>query len=101
LENDAMTTETQAYLDGNIELADALARIAELEAEVEALEEKMEATETLEIWEKNNGPAKEYYEFFHDCFARLDGHYPCPEVTSDYDKSIIFAAISKGEEVAE
>ena len=33
-----MTTETQAYLDGNIELADALARIAELEAEVESLQ---------------------------------------------------------------
>ena len=96
-----MTTEIQAYLDGNIELADALARIAELEAEVEALEEKIEATETLESWEKNNGPAKEYYEFFHDCFARLNDHYPCPSVTSDYDKSVIFEAIEKGEGAAE
>ena len=92
-----MTTETQAYLDGNIELADALARIADLEAEVEALEERIEDTETLESWEKNNGPAKEYYEFFHDCFERLGAHYPCPSVTSDYDKSIIFAAIERGE----
>lgn len=96
-----MKTETQAYLDGNIELADALARIAELEAEVEALEEKIEDTETLERWEKNNGPAKEYYEFFHECFARLNGHYPCPDITSDYDKSIIFAAIERGEGVTE
>ena len=96
-----MTTETQAYLDGNIELADALARIAELEAEVEALEEKIEDTETLESWEENNGPAKEYYEFFHDCFARLNDHYPCPEVTSDYDKSVIFEAIERGEGVEE
>ena len=96
-----MTTETQAYLNGNIELADALARIADLEAEVEALEEKIEYTETLESWEKNNGPAKEYYEFFNECFARLDGHYPCPDVTSDYYKSIIFAAIAKGEGVTE
>ena len=57
-----MTTETQAYLDGNIELADALARIAELEAEAEvealevkaleaevkALEEKIEALEAID-----------------------------------------------------
>ena len=96
-----MTTETQAYLDGNIELADALARIAELEAEVEALENAANNVVTLESWEKNNGPAKEYYEFFHDCFARLGAHYPCPEVTSDYDKSIIFNAIERGEEVTE
>ena len=96
-----MKTEVQAYLDGNIELADALARIAELEAEVEALEEKIEDTETLKSWENSYGPAKEYYEFFHDCFARLNDHYPCPEVTSDYDKSVIFAAIEKGERASE
>ena len=108
-----MTTEVQAYLDGNIELADALARIAELEAEVEALENVV----TLESWEKSYGPASEYYEFFHDCFARLNGHYPypsvtywfarlnghypCPDITSDYDKSIIFNAIERGEGVTE
>lgn len=92
-----MTTETQAYLDGNIELADALARIAELEAEVEALENAANNVVTLESWEKDNGPAKEYYEFFHDCFTRLNEHYPCPEVTSDYDKNVIFEAIERGE----
>ncbi len=96
-----MTTEKQAYLDGNIELADALARIADLEAEVEALENAAADVVTLESWENSYGPAKEYYEFFHDCFARLGAHYPCPEVTSDYDKSVIFAAIEKGEGVTE
>ena len=96
-----MTTETQAYLDGNIELADALARIAELEAEVEALENAANNVVTLKSREKSYGPAKEYYEFFHDCFARLNEHYPCPEVTSDYDKSVIFEAIEKGERASE
>ena len=96
-----MTTEVQAYLDGNIELADALARIAELEAEVEALENAANNVVTLESWEKDNGPAYEYYQFFHDCFARLNAHYPCPSVTSDYDKSVIFAAIEKSEGVTE
>ena len=92
-----MKTEVQAYLDGNIELADALARIAELEAEVEALENVV----TLESWENSYGPAYDYYQFFNDCFARLNEHYPCPEVTSDYDKSVIFEAIDKGEGVTE
>ena len=96
-----MTTETQAYLDGNIELADALARIAELEAEVEALENAANNVVTLEIWESKNGPAYDYYQFFHDCFARLNAHYPYPSVTSDYDKSIIFNAIERGEGVTE
>lgn len=40
-----------------------------------------------------------YREFFNDCFQRLSGHYPCPSVSSDYDKSVIFAAIEKGEGV--
>jgi len=96
-----MTTETQAYLDGNIELADALARIAELEAEVEALENAAADVVTLESWENSYGPAYEYYQFFNECFARLNGHYPCPSVTSDYDKSVIFAAIERGEGVTE
>ena len=41
---------------------------------------------------------EEYKLFFEDCFSRLDGHYPCASVTSDYDKSIIFNAIDKGEQ---
>ena len=96
-----MTTEIQAYLDGNIELSDALARIAELEAEVEALENAAADVVTLESWENSYGPAKEYYDFFHNCFARLNDHYPYPEVTSDYDKSVVFAAIERGEGVTE
>ena len=92
-----MKTEVQAYLDGNIELADALARIAELEAEVEALENAAADVVSLESWENSYGPAYEYYQFFNECFARLNEHYPCPSVTSDYDKSIIFEAIERGE----
>lgn len=40
----------------------------------------------------------EYKQFFETCFEMLDGRYPCPSVTSDYDCSVIFNAISKGEE---
>ena len=78
--------------------AELFARIAELEAERDALEEELEAAkdDSLTQWEKNHGPAEAYKDFFFDCFARLAGHYPCPSVTSDYDKSVIFEAIEKG-----
>jgi hypothetical protein len=29
--------------------------------------------------------------------AYMAGHYPCPSVTSEHDKSVIFDAIRKGE----
>lgn len=103
-----LTTEEQeraAYLAGDTRTAELLVQIAELEAERDQLAEELEkvqdaaADDSLERWEKENGPAEEYKEFFFDCFARLAGHYPCPEVSSDYDKSVIFAAIEKGEEL--
>jgi hypothetical protein len=53
--------------------------------------------ETLEQWERRNGSAGEYRDFFEACFHCLAGHYPAPSVTSDYDKSVIFNAIRKGE----
>lgn len=103
-----LTTEEQeraAYLAGDTRTAELLAQIAELEAERGQLAEELEkaqdaaADDSLKHWEKENGPAEEYKEFFFDCFARLAGHYPAPDVSSDYDKSVIFAAIEKGEEL--
>jgi hypothetical protein len=96
--------ERAAYLAGDTRTAELLAQIVQLEAERDQLAEELEkvqdaaADDSLKHWEKENGPAEEYKEFFFDCFARLAGHYPCPEVSSDYDKSVIFAAIEKGEE---
>ena len=89
--------ETVAYMNGDTKTADLLALVAELQREIETLQEKIEDTETLEDWEKRNGSASEYREFFFDCFQRLEGHYPAPSITSDYDKSIIFNAIERGE----
>lgn len=89
--------EQAAYMAGDTRTADLLARIAELEAQVLELEDKIEDTATLEDWEKNNGAAYDYVQFFNGCFERLAGHYPAPSVSSDYDKSIIFAAIERGE----
>lgn len=96
--------ERIAYSEGFTMAAQLFARITELEAERDHLAEELEkaqdaaADDSLARWDNKNGPAKEYKEFFFDCFARLAGHYPAPSVTSDYDKSVIFEAIEKGEE---
>lgn len=94
----ATEAERLAYDEGFTMAAELFARIAELEAERDALEEELEAAkdDSLSQWERNNGPADAYKQFFEDCFARLAGHYPCPSVTSDYDQSVIFEAIEKG-----
>jgi hypothetical protein len=97
--------ERIAYAEGFTMAAELFARIAELEAERDALAEEVEtlkdnaADDSLTRWENENGNPDQYKEFFFDCFARLAGHYPCPEVSSDYDKSVIFGAIEKGEEL--
>jgi hypothetical protein len=88
--------ERAAYAAGETLKAELLGRIIELQKEVEELEEQIENTETLEDWEKRNGPAMAYKEFFYDCFQALPKHYPAPSVTSDHDKSVIFDAIRGG-----
>jgi hypothetical protein len=98
--NTAYTIEDQeraAYMVGDYRTADLLARVAELEAQVLELEDKIENTRTLEEWEKQNGPVEDYFWFFFDCFQRLAGHYPAPDVSNDHDKSVIFSAIERGE----
>jgi hypothetical protein len=103
----AADAERIAYAEGFTMAAELFARIAALEAERDALARELEELEdkvadaSLARWERDNGPADAYRQFFDDCFERLAGHYPAPSVTSDYDQSIIFAAIEKGEGGAE
>jgi len=91
--------ERIAYAEGFTGTAALFARIADLEAEVLKLENELEdaRSDSLSRWERNNGPAYDYVQFFMDCFERLAGHYPAPSITSDYDKSVIFDAIERGE----
>jgi hypothetical protein len=99
----AADAERIAYAEGFTMAAELFARIAALEAERDALARELEeledkaADDSLARWERDNGPADAYRQFFDDCFERLAGHYPAPSVTSDYDQSVIFAAIEKGE----
>lgn len=101
-----MTTsdlERIAYTNGSTTKSDLLAQIADLEAEVENLESQLEdaQNDSLSKWEKNNSPISDYVTFFDECFQRLAGHYPCPSVTNDHDCGVIYAAIERGEGVAE
>jgi hypothetical protein len=64
---------------------------------LETVEEHEDKIEDLEKDIERMPDYSRYVEFFNDCFARLNGHYPCPAVTSDYDCSIVFDAIEKGE----
>lgn len=97
--------ERIAYSEGFTMASELFARIAELEVERDALAEELEtvkdaaADDSLTRWEKNHGPADAYRQFFFDCFDRLTAHYPAPSVTSDYDQSVIFGAIERGEEL--
>ena len=94
----ATEAERLAYAEGLTMVAELFARIADLEAERDALAEELDEAraDSLTRWEENHGPADAYKQFFYDCFARLAGHYPTPSVTSDYDQSVIFHAIENG-----
>ena len=95
--------ERRAYITGDTEKA-ALHAIA---SDVDQLSEYIkDAPAILEAVDDMGGvdliceklkELENYREFFYDCFNRLAGHYPCPSVTSDHDKNVIFAAIEKGE----
>jgi len=97
---DASDAERIAYAEGFTMAAELFARIADLEAERDALNAELEdaKSDSLTDWERKNGSGYDYVQFFQECFARLAGHYPAPDISSDYDKSVIFAAIEKGEE---
>lgn len=88
------------YIAGNVQLASMYGEIEDGQFVIEGLEDELDQAKSdvasFTKWEERNGPASEYYDFFHGCFERLAGHYPCPSVTSDYDKSIIFDAIERG-----
>lgn len=79
---------------GDSEKAALYLAVARLLETVEQHEDKIS---DLENDIKRMPDYSNYVEFFNDCFARLNGHYPCPSVTSDYDKSVIFSAIDNGE----
>ena len=88
--------ERAAYSSGDTLTAKLLARIMDLEEELERVKDDA-ADNSLDAWESDHGPASAYVEFFFDCFKHLRCRYPVPSVTSDADKQVIFDAIVRGE----
>ena len=88
--------EQAAYAAGDTLKAKLLARIMDLEDELERVKYAA-ADDSLTAWESDHGPASAYVEFFFDCFKHLRCKYPVPSVTSETDKQVIFDAIARGE----
>jgi len=84
--------EQAAYAAGDTLKAKLLARIMDLEDELERA-----SANSLKAWEDENGPASAYVEFFFECFEHLRCRYPAPSITSEPDKQVIFDAIVRGE----
>lgn len=101
LKLEPIEAERIAYAEGFTGTADLFARIAALEAERDSLQAQLDDLPNESERDQNARDLENYRQFFFDCFQRLAGHYPCPSVTSDYDQSVIFAAIERGEGGAE
>ena len=88
--------EQAAYAAGDTLKVKLLARIIDLEDELERVRDDA-AANSLKEWESDHGPASAYVEFFFDCFEMLNCRYPVPSITSETDKQVIFDAIVRGE----
>ena len=84
-----------AEFAGDDEKAALYAALAEIQEAHDSMAEDYDENKKAA---ENQADYEAYKEFFFDCFARLSAHYPTPSVNSDYDKSVIFDAIQKGEE---
>jgi len=95
--------ERLAYAEGFTGTAALFARLVDAERERDALAEELENLKDSQPdprqVQQDAQDLEHLKQFFYDCFARLAGHYPCPEFSSDYDKGVIFAAIERGEEL--
>lgn len=87
--------ERHAWVAGRIQDAELLAANIELDEENDKLIDESFCTEpfTDDLKEEMDRLRK----FFDGCFTCLAGHYPAPTIFSDYDQSVIFDAIRKGE----
>lgn len=93
----AADAERIAYAEGFTGTAELFARVAALEVELDALQAQIDDIPSERQRAQDAQDLEQLKQFFYDCFERLAGHYPCPEWSSDYDKSVIFAAIEKAE----
>lgn len=98
LKIDPVEAERIAYSEGFKMAADLFARIADLEAERDALRGELDDIPNERERDRDAQDLENLKEFFYDCFKRLAGNYSCPLWSSDYDKSVIYDAIDKAEQ---
>ena len=84
--------ERAAYISGDTRTAELLGDVDHLKQENERLDGALNDAPNDDDMQE----LRELRQFFDDCFECLGAHYPCPEVSSDHDKSVIFDAIRKG-----
>ena len=93
----AADAERMAYSEGFVTAAELFARIADLEAERDALRAELDDMPSERERDRDATDLIDLKQFFYECFNRLAGHYSLPSWSNDYDKSVIFDAIEKGE----
>jgi len=89
--------ERHAYIIGDTTIASLLGEVEDVLNERDDLDDKLDGIDIEQL----QNDLRAYKSFFESCFDRLGAYYPAPSVTSDYDCSVIFAAIEKAEGLAE
>lgn len=89
--------ERVLYAQGQIEVSNLLGKIIEMQATIDELQYKLDDLPSVAQMNQDAKDLQHLKEFFYSCFDRLGSVYPCPEFYSDYDKSIIYEAIEKGD----
>jgi len=84
--------ERAAYMAGDTRTAELLAQVEELTQQSEDLSDWIDELGGKKRISADLDELDLLRQFFRDCFECLDGHYPCPSVTSDHDKAVILNA---------
>lgn len=90
--------ERAAYIAGDNQIASLLSDVLDLEDERNTLQNQLDDIPNEDERNRDARDLELLKDFFYECFRRLNGRYPCPDWSSDYDKSVIFDAIEKGEQ---
>lgn len=93
--------ERAAYASGDTDRAALLEALIFERERIESLEDELADLPSADQRTADTEELNALRQFFSDCFENLAGHYPAPSVTSDYDCSVIFDAIRRGEDTAD
>lgn len=93
--------ERAAYASGDTDRAALLEALIFERERAESLQDEMDDLPSADQRAADAEELEALRQFFRDCFENLAGDYPAPSVTSDYDCSVIFEAIRRGEDTTD